>query len=246
MESLTRRLRARLGRFTLRIRSGPLRGLKWSVATGSRFLRGVYEPETTAALGKALSEGDVAFDVGAHVGYLTAVASRAVGETGSVYAFEPRPLNRETLERHLRINGLTNVTVLETGVASEAGIRRFAVDTGSGTGHLSEEGALEIRTVALDEEIGAGRLPAPDLIKVDVEGAEAEVLSGARATLRRHGPVLLVSTHGPEPYEAVIGILTEAGYRQERLTPETSSGHTELLARPRPAFRHERPSPRES
>ena len=232
MESLTRRLKARLGRFTVRIRGGPLEGLRWCVGTGSRFLRGDYEPETTAALQAELDEGDVFFDVGAHVGYLSVVGARRVDDSGRVFAFEPRPMNREFLLRHLRVNAVTNVTVLETGVAAEAGTRRFAIDTGSGTGHLSEEGELEIRTVSLDEEIGAGRLPEPDLVKIDVEGAEAEVLEGMRETVRRARPVLLISTHGPEPYRAVAALLEAFDYEHRPLMDESAPGHTELLARP--------------
>lgn len=232
MERLTRRLKARLGRFTMRIRGGPLTGLRWSVGTGSRFLKGSYEPETTAALQSALREGDVFFDIGAHVGYLTVVGSLAVGDSGRVFAFEPRPMNREFLIRHVQVNDRVNVTVLETAVAAEAGTRRFDIDTGSGTGRLSDSGELEIRTISLDEEIRAGRLPVPDLVKIDVEGAEGEVLRGARGTLAGARPTLLISTHGPGPHAAVLSVLEELGYGHELLVPEVSPGHTELLARP--------------
>ena len=98
---------------------------------------------------------------------------------------------------------------------------------------MSESGKLEITTLCLDDEVAEGRLPVPTFIKVDVEGAEAEVLEGARRIVAEHHPTLLVSTHGEEPHKAVERFLSEQGYTTERVDPNDLPFHAELLATPR-------------
>ena len=75
---------------TLRIRGGPLKGLRWSPASGSRFVRGDYESYNVPAFLDAVNPGDVVYDVGAHVGYFTAIAALRVGEASVVVATTKR------------------------------------------------------------------------------------------------------------------------------------------------------------
>lgn len=219
-------------RFTMRIRRGPLEGLRWIVASGSRFIGGRYDPPSTRAMSEAVEPGSVVFDVGAHVGYLTSVASLAAGPDGRVYAFEPHPLNLLYLHRHVTLNGLENVRIIEAAAGEQAGRAGFDEGTGTGTGHLSDAGSLVVETVTLDGLVDTGELPPPDVLKVDVEGAEARVLRGARRILRDHRPTVLLSTHGSEALEESVGLLREAGYTWKPLAPEKAPGFLELLCRP--------------
>ena len=233
MESLKHRIKSWFGGFTVRIKDGPLKGMKWAALSGSNFVRGTYEEYKTKALLAHLREGQTVIDVGAHVGYFAAIASVVVGPTGRVFAFEPRPLNHRYLIRHISSNRLENITPFRVGVAAKRGRRRFEVNTGTGTGHLSPEGALEIDTVSIDEEVAAGRLPAPDLIKIDVEGGEIEVLQGAEVVIHDHRPKMLVATHGADTHAFVVDFLARHDYAYEILDPGGAAGDVEIMAVPR-------------
>lgn len=217
---------------TLPIRSGPLRGLRWSVVSGSRFLLGTYAPPKAEALTGLVGPGDVVCDVGAHMGYFTAIAALRAGPTGRVYAFEPRPLNHGLLQRHVRVNGLAQVETIRAAVGEEPGVARFESRTGTGTGRLAPGGPLEVDVVALDVLLAEGRIRPPDVIKVDVEGGELGVLRGAAGILERVRPRLLLATHGPENHASCLAVLDAHRYTH-RLLPDTGhAGETELVALP--------------
>lgn len=217
---------------TLRIRSGPLRGCRWSVVTGSRFLLGNYEVPKAEALVELVRPGDVVCDVGAHMGYFTAIASRAAGPAGRVHAFEPRPLSYGVLLRHIRLNRLDNVVPMQAAVGERSGEARFESRTGTGTGHLSSEGDLPVRVVALDELHRAGELSRFEVLKVDVEGGEVGVLAGAMGVIRTFRPRILLATHGDEIHRHCLDVLSGLGYTW-RILPDTGhEGETELIALP--------------
>ena len=169
-------------------------GLGWMPAWLSR---GVQTREETFWRGLAL-DGLVIYDVGAFHGILTLFfAARG----GRVIAYEPNEGNHARLIENIKLNGLTNVQVRKLGVGAALG---------SGTLHFSPEmaggGTLRANGIAtmsqpveittLDHDIAAASLPAPDLIKIDIEGWELEALEGARATLDAHHPALFLEMHG--------------------------------------------------
>ncbi len=220
-----------LAPLTIRIRSGPLQGRRWSPMSGTRFLRGNFKSEKSEAMARELGEGDVVYDVGAHVGYTAILASGRVGATGLVVAFEPRGLNLRFLRIHMKVNRTENIRVVESAVGERTGRALFDEDRGSGTGRLAEDGRLSVPLVSLDDLVASGELPPPDFIKVDVEGGELVVLQGARSILDRHHPALFLATHGVEVHDACTAILTEAGYEWTVLSEGERPGEVELLAR---------------
>lgn len=162
------------------ILSGPLRGVRWRLDGGGKVLRvlsGTYEPEQTRRALELVRRGATVFDVGAHIGYYTLLFSRLAGPGGRVVAFEPSPRNLPVLRWHVARNGCANVRVEAAAVSAETGSARFTADTGSGTGRLAESGTVEVRTIRLDDYVDAGG-PMPDVLKIDVEGAELDVLLG--------------------------------------------------------------------
>ncbi|HEX6372114.1 MAG TPA: FkbM family methyltransferase [Longimicrobium sp.] len=218
----------------LPIIAGRLRGRWWLPASRGKILRilnGTYEREQTRLFEQLLRPGGVVLDVGANVGYYTLLASVLVGEGGAVHAFEPEPRNAGFLRRHVQINRLRNVTVQQAAVSDRAGTARFTFGTGSGTGHLADAGALEVRTLRLDDYC-AQHAPAPAAIKIDVEGAEMSVLHGARETLARLRPVIFLSTHGPEVHRASLAFLRQLGYRVAPILGGDVESTTEVLATP--------------
>lgn len=218
----------------LPIAAGRLRGRWWLPASRGKVLRilnGTYEREQTRLFERHLRPGATVLDVGAHVGYYTLLSSVLVGDAGRVHSFEPNPANAEFLRRHVRINRLSNVRVEQAAVSAVAGTARFDFGTGSGTGRLADAGALEVRTVRLDDYCAEHGL-APSAMKIDVEGAEMHVLAGGLATLARHRPVLFLSTHGPEAHAGSMGLLRGLGYALSPILGSDLDATSEVLALP--------------
>lgn len=137
-------LRIVLSPFTARIRAGALQGRLWVIASGTRFVRGGYEPTQSAAFQRLITPGSVVFDVGAHVGYYSVLSSGLAGPSGKVFAFEPLPANLEYLRRHLKLNDCKNVRVLRHCVGAASSMASFDDSRGSGVGRLSSGGALQV------------------------------------------------------------------------------------------------------
>lgn len=178
-----------------------------------------------------LRPGDTVFDVGAHTGYYSLLASTLVDGEGRVWAFEPDPRNARYLRDNVDANGRANVRVTEAAVSDERGTARFGAGTGTGTGRLTEGGDIEVRTLTLDGFCRRRQL-VPSAVKIDVEGAEDRVLRGAADTLRTARPVIFLSTHGPEVREACLALLESAGYRVEPIDGDGTGDAAELLCLP--------------
>jgi FkbM family methyltransferase len=180
-----------------------------------------YEPHLTRKLRALLAPGAVFVDVGANVGFFTLLAAARVGPKGRVHAFEARADNLELLRRSVEDNAFDNVELHRCAVADRAGsLAFFASGTWYSNGRIvgdaeaGSEWLPRVPAVALDEALaGAERV---DVIKMDIEGAEAKALAGMRGLLRRHRPVLLTEfspdllrvSSGVEP-EAYLAALAE-------------------------------------
>lgn len=159
------------------------------------YLHRAYEPLTSSAFRAALQPGALAVDVGAHIGYYTCLAARAAGPGGSVQSFEPSSENVSVIRHNLHRNGLTNAVVHEVAATASAGSRVLhlteATDNHSLHGHPASPtvATTNVAGVPVDDVVdGPARV-----IKVDVEGAEQEVLAGMRGLLgRSHGATVLV------------------------------------------------------
>lgn len=204
------------------IRGGPLTGRKWIVASGvDGYWLGTYEVEMQTTIARIVRPGGVVFDVGAHAGYYTLLASQLVGATGRVVAFEPEARNLGYLEEHLRLNDVRNVRVVEAAVADAAGTAPFATESSGFGGALSEAGSATVTTVTIDGLVDAGTLPAPHYLKVDVEGAELRVLRGAAKVLRTSRPTIFLAVHTSEMARLCRETLTQLGYSLQPITHDT-------------------------
>jgi FkbM family methyltransferase len=221
---------------------GPLRGARFvlGAAAGEGGGASVYvnrvEPAKTQVLLSVLRPGQTVYDVGANVGYFTLLASRQVGLGGRVVAFEPFARNIAYLHRHVELNGAANVTIVPAACADTTGIARFAPGTDCAEGRLIEApvaGAAAIQfvpTVTIDDVVAQSGL-VPDLLKVDVEGAEERVLKGAARTLASARPILLLGVHSAALRSACTTLLAAHGYAAPRVCEEVE-GDTELLFLP--------------
>jgi FkbM family methyltransferase len=216
----------------LRIQSGPLKGKKWIATSGKKFITGKFETYKTEAFLKHFQKGSIFYDIGAHIGYFSAIASSINEDLGHVYAFEPRPDNARFFRRHMEINQFKNVTLRQTAVGAIEGEARFNADTGTATGHLSLDGNISVQVVSIDRMYADGVLPAPDFIKIDVEGGEIQVLKGCEKVISECRPKMIIATHGPEPHQFVTTFLREKSYDCEILNQDGIKGDTEIIATP--------------
>lgn len=181
---------------------------------------------------KTVAAGSCVLDVGANVGFYTLLASVIVGAQGRVFAFEPVPANVAYLREHIRANGISNVEVFDVAVSDDEGRKFFK----SGTdkyflGRLSPEGELAVNCVSLDGMRTRRELRPPNLIKIDVEGAELAVLQGAAQLLAEAHPVIFLATHGAEVHRQCCDFLRKLGYTLNPIEGGSVEESSELIAR---------------
>lgn len=216
------------------ILQGRLRGKKWITGSyGAGCWLGSYEHEAQQIFASLIKPGGVVFDVGANVGFYTLLASELVGPNGRVYAFEPLPDNLKYLQRHLEINHITNAAVIPAAVSESCGTGSFEEGPSRPASRLSKRGRLRVDVVALDALVSRGELPAPDFMKMDIEGGEALALSGARTILEMNHPTVFLSTHGHDLQVECSQLLHAHGYTLRDVTPR-GDPFPQFLCVPRP------------
>lgn len=191
---------------------------------------GSYEYDKQCAFSATVQSGSIVFDVGANVGFYTLLSSVLVGPQGRVIAFEPSQRNVEYLKRHVSMNRISNVTIIQAGVAARAGEARFDGSRGFSQGRLSDVGDLTVPTVALDELVFNGAVPKPGIIKIDVEGGEMGVLRGAKGLLTGVGPVVFLATHSDQLRRACHQFLVSIGYSIRSLNRDPLDQSDEVVA----------------
>ena len=214
----------------VRIKSGRLRGWRWITGSAPHGCWiGTYERDSQRVFVENVREGDTVYDVGANAGFFTLLASKLAGPHAVVYAFEPLPRNVAYLERHVSLNECRNVRVLPVAAAAKKGRARFAIAHNPSQGGISDHGELEVETRSLDDVVDGGA-PPPRFMKIDVEGAESEVLTGASRILRESQPTILLSTHGWKQHELCCAMLESEGYELRMMRDGTADGNYVLLA----------------
>lgn len=217
----------------LPILQGQLRGKKWIVGAGEHgYWLGSYEYNKRLAFERLVDPDMVVYDIGANVGYFTLLASGLTGPEGRVVAFEPLPRNIRYLRRHVQINHLENVKVIEAAVSDHDGDGYFDLGPSSAMGRLAVDGKLKVQMVSLDTLLAEGQLAPPDVIKLDVEGAEYDALRGGWKLLETHRPLLFLDTHGRKAHHFTVALLDELGYCFEILDGKSLQETRELIAFP--------------
>ena len=202
--------------------------LDLSIHIDRQVYMGCYEPLNTYRFGRVVQVGDTVFDVGANIGYFTALAARRVGPAGRVFAFEPHPFNFPLLARMIEDNRLRQVTPLEFGLDESDGsgvvhmshqsdyANRAATMVGSAEGQV----AAAVATRSIDSFVKERGNERIDLLKVDVDGFETRILKGAKETLAegkiRH-VIIELSPHwlraSGSSQEEVVRLLAEGHLR---------------------------------
>lgn len=200
------------------VASGGLQGatLLLDLQSEKDYWLGTYEMELQQAIQHWVQPGQVVYDLGANVGYVSLLFARAVGPQGQVFAFEPLPANQARLRQNLELNPGQPVQLVLAAAAEKSGRAAFALhgsdDMGRlQTGNTSSAQTIEVETIALDDFVSSH--PAPHLVKIDVEGAEVLALQGMHTLLRTAKPVLFIEIHGHEAGYACWELLAEVGYQ---------------------------------
>jgi FkbM family methyltransferase len=159
------------------------------------------------------------WDIGANVGLYTLPSAKAVGSTAHVYAFEPLPRNLEYLRHHVALNQLANVVIIPAAVGDAMGVLRMAEGDSPSEFHVDPLGDITVPAIALDEWWVESGSSSPDLVKIDVEGAEGDVLRGGAGTFSKHRPPIYIELHGEDQRRECSTLLSGWGYRLVSLEP---------------------------
>lgn len=215
----------------LRIRTGIAEGALWKVGSGVHdYWIGNYEKTKQAVVRSVLERGATVFDIGANAGFYTIAMSRIIGPEGHVYAFEPFCENVESLLFHTQLNKSENCTIVQCAVAERSSITSFAIAASNAEGSIGcKDSRYYIPTVSIDGLVEAKIIPPPDLMKIDVEGAEDRVLSGAMETLKKHNVKILLAVHGEKLFRGCLSMLADIGYRFYDLTLNPVDGNSQYV-----------------
>lgn len=200
--------------------------LEVDLITERSWCRGKHEPAIQQAVRQLTGPGTVFYDVGAHIGSYALPAARAGAQ---VIAFEPDPENASRLRAHVHRNQLQDgIQVVQAAVWSRhqgnISFRRGLPRSQGGVSWqdhhpiLASGEVIEVQVCSLDDFVRSGA-PAPNIIKIDVEGAESEVLKGASDVLLTHRPALIVEVHTASELVLVKEILQGPVYDTTWDTP---------------------------
>lgn len=172
---------------------------------------GGLEPGVRRVLHALIEPGMGVADVGANVGLLTLACAFATGPGGQVWSFEPEAGPRAQLAKTLHLNGLSWVTVSDRAVGAAEGRARFHVSPTLGHSSLhplpddeqAQARTIEVEVTTLDQALPPGQ--RLDVVKIDVEGAELDVLAGMTRLLAENGDIALIAEYGPSHLERLGG-----------------------------------------
>ncbi|NEP53985.1 MAG: FkbM family methyltransferase [Moorea sp. SIO3C2] len=198
----------RNNQFVYTINAGPARGLHYPVhlPEDKQIWTGTYEVEFSILLANAVKPGDVCYDIGGFRGFFSGVLALAGAK--QVCIFEPFPENCQQIQAVIDANpGLSALKLHEMALGEQSGNVEFLVMPESSMGKLAsssfqlevqEQKKISVPIESIDELIKVGSLKIPNLIKIDVEGAELSVLKGAFHTLKKAKPILFIEIHSRE------------------------------------------------
>ena len=231
-------LAAPVGLSEVTIAAGDLAGMHMVLDLHSEkdYWLGTYELELQAAISDLVIPGQVIYDVGASIGFMTLLFARKVGLNGQVFAFEALPANIDRLTRNIELNSFQDrVTVIEAAVQDRSGQTDFypgpssamgKVDGSAGRSSIEYQSSIQVDGVAIDEFIYNSGNPVPVILKIDIEGGEILAVPGMSSLLHEFHPILLVELHGPEAARTTWELLKKEDYRICRMTSDYPQVHS--------------------
>lgn len=164
--------------------------------TWNLYYKRIHEPQVTSIFCSLITGGATVVDVGASIGYYTLLAAKRVGNDGSVYAFEPHPPSFERLIENVKLNDWKNVQAFNFAISDKKGEKKLYVfksgrASGSGFALRNDSVPITVKTMPLEDAVKTDI----DLVKMDIEGAEVEVLKGMERTLAKGRARIICEVH---------------------------------------------------
>ncbi len=168
-------------------------------------------------------------DVGANVGKYSVILGNQLKENGKVFAFEPEPSNLKALKKNLELNKLTNVIIIPFACSDKKDKLKLYLNEKNSGGHSlikKQKKFIEVEVDTLDNIIKKYKIKKVHLIKIDVEGAEADVLKGAKIILERDHPRIIFEAWDKEHFEIIKKVLTPFKYQIKQIGEENYLAYT--------------------
>jgi len=161
----------------------------------------VYGESDTEFVKKIIKKSDVVLDIGANIGYYTLIFAKLVGDSGKVFSFEPESENFKILKKNVEINGYNNVILEQKIVSNNDGISTLYVSEKAGSHRIYKSDdyiqSFEIESISVDNYLEKNNINKIDFIKIDVEGAELNVLQGIQKILDSNEHIILFTEFSP-------------------------------------------------
>lgn len=202
-----------------RIPFGPIKGKKlfMSPQISPRMWFGIDEPWMAQLCATYVKPSTVIYDIGAHIGYTTVLFAHYLKGTGVIHAFEILPATANFLRKTVEANNLQNVTIHTVGLGSDEAILELSIGPTAMTSiHRKKDDGNKTescRVVKLDKYRHEHNLPLPDLIKMDIEGAEIDCLQGSLDLINQSGPTMIIAFHSKILLQQGYELLTSLGYK---------------------------------
>lgn len=216
---------------------GPAKGLQFEFDLVRRhegaYFMGKYDPELLKTLRSVVRPGWTIWDVGTYLGFYSVFFNQLVGPTGKVACIEPDPRKLERTRRNLKLNGFQNCYHLPVAIGAPLGEVEFLLSDESnshlpgtyvGERHLKKiwqerdarKKSIRIPCISLDQAYFERHLPAPNLVKLDIEGAELHALKHGDRLFREVRPLLLLELHNPDCDAEAWAFSQRLGYVLQR------------------------------
>jgi len=174
-----------------------------------------------------ISEGTF-IDIGANIGKFSIIMGKKLDDKGKVLAIEPHPKNFKILQKNIELNNLKNVTTLNLACSNKKGNLQLFLDEDGTGGHSTIKSKktkagnnkIWVKAETLDSIIKKEKIKKVNLIKIDVEGAEANVLRGAIKTLNKSRPKIIFEAWDEQYLKKVKKILNKFNYKIKKLPEE--------------------------
>jgi len=204
---------------------GPAKGKKWIVGSADHSCwLGIYERHEIiqfTEIVRTLPKGAVFFDFGAHSGYFS-LAAISTNHDVVIHAFEPS-FRAEFLVEHIRLNSIKNIHLHRCAVGKEEAEVRFdgwSIIQKDSISNADLTKTISVKQISIDQEIHKGHLPYPNLIKMDIEGAERDALLGMKESISHSHPQIFLSLHTEQLKFDCLKLLEEIGYRYKQIDEE--------------------------
>lgn len=216
---------------TLPVFTGPAKGLWFKIdlidRKESAYILGKYDLFIIKILNKLIEPGWTIWDCGTYIGFYTCYFAKVIGKNGFVYGFEPDPRNLKRTSDNMEINNNINYKLYNYAIGSDKEQVEFILSNNSNS-HLEgtyidekeqyksnrEEinDRIIIKSCSLDRLYNTENINFPNLIKIDIEGAEVNALKHAVKLAKNIKPIILVELHNPECFKAAWDFAKETGY----------------------------------